>query len=263
MSDVSKMVADRTAVARTVLSSIEVHGAEISADLTAILFPGGPPNPLTVKAFVSALHDALAASVKDLCDADLAHAQELADDDAPRAARDAAVAQLRDQVIGLRGTLSSVYGPAILKAYGLAGETPEDPNLLLHRAENTAALLASKPITEKPKQDGVTLDISKLVAALNAKSKELKDALDAVKREERQGQLTRSRRDQASNTVSARYQGVADAMTGLYELTGRADLADLVRPTARRRAGLVEEADVNAGGECATPRATPAASEPA
>jgi len=109
----------------------------------------------------------------------------------------------------------------------------------------------------------VTLDISKLVAALNAKSKELKDALDAVKREERQGQLTRSRRDQASNTVSARYQGVADAMTGLYELTGRADLADLVRPTARRRAGLVEEADVNAGGECATPRATPAASEPA
>ncbi|MBI2569736.1 MAG: hypothetical protein HYV63_22255, partial [Candidatus Schekmanbacteria bacterium] len=39
------------------------------------------------------------------------------------------------------------------------------------------------------------------------------------------------------------YQGVATALEGLYRLAGRADLADLVRPTARRRQGLPEPAD--------------------
>jgi len=262
MADVSKMVADRTAIARTVLSSIEVHGAEISADLTKILFPDGPPKNLTVEDFVNALHRSLTASVDELRAADLAHAQELADDEAPRAARDSAFTHLRDQVIGLRGTLASVYGPAVLKAYGLSGETPEDPNLLLHRAENTASLLASRPLTEKPKQEGVTVDVKKLGASLRARAKKLKDALDAVKREEREGQLTRSRRDQAATTISSRYQGIADTITGLFELTGRADLADLVRPTARRRAGIVEEQDGGAETMSEAPAETPAAGEP-
>jgi hypothetical protein len=262
MADVSKMVADRTAIARTVLSSIEVHGAEISADLTKILFPDGAPKHLTVQAFINALHGALAASVEELRAADIAHAQELADDDAPRAARDAAIVQLRDQLIGLRGTLSSVYGVAILKVYGLSGETPEDPNMLLHRAENAASLLGSRPLAEKPKQDGVTVDIKKLGAALRAKAKKLKDALDAVKREEREGQLTRSRRDQAAAGVSSRYQGVADAMTGLYALTGRADLAEIVRPTSRRRAGLAEEDDATTEATGEAPAEETAAGEP-
>lgn len=256
MANVSKMVADRTAIARTVLSSIEVHGAEISADLTKILFPDGPPKKLSVDDFVNALHRSLAAAVEELRTADLAHAKELADDDAPRAARDAAFIELRDQVIGLRGTLSSVFGAATLKAYGLSGETPDDPNLLLHKAENAASLLASKTLTEKSKQDGVTVDIKKLGASLRANAKKLKDALDAVKREEREGQLSRGRRDQAAAAGSSRYQGVADTVTGLYELIGRADLAELVRPTARRRAGLLEEEDAGATSEA------PAAAEP-
>jgi len=34
-----------------------------------------------------------------------------------------------------------------------------------------------------------------------------------------------------------------DTLTGLFALAGRADLADRVRPTARRRAGLTEAED--------------------
>lgn len=262
MTDVSKMVADRTAITRTVLSSIEVHGAEISADLTKILFPDGSPKKLSVEDFVNALHRSLATAVEELRAADLAHAQELADDDAPRAARDAAFIELRDQFIGLRGTLSSVYGAAILKAYGLSGETSEDPNLLLHKAENVASLLTSRALTEKPKQEGVTVDIKKLGASLGGKAKKLKDALDAVKREEREGQLTRGRRDQAAAAVTSRYQGVADTVTGLYELTGRADLAELVRPTARRRAGLVEEEDASSEATGEAPPGDTATAQP-
>src|SRR4051812_37717414 len=124
MSDVTKMVSDRTAISRTVLSSLEVHGAEVAAGLEKRLFPDGVPKHLTVAAVIEAFGGALGRAVTEMTEADIANAQEIADDDAPRLARDAAIASVRDQLIGIRGTLSSVFGPAILKAYGLSGETP-------------------------------------------------------------------------------------------------------------------------------------------
>jgi hypothetical protein len=258
MADISKMVADRTAISRTVLSSIEVHGADVSAKLSEILFPKGAPKQLTTEAFLKALHGALAESVHKLTEADLAHAQELADDDAPRAARDAALADVRERLISLRATFASVYGAPILKAYGLAGETPSDPELLLNRANNVAALLSSKPISAKPKQEGVTVDAKVLASGLTAAAKELQKALNDVRREEREGQLTRRTREEAAAVWSGRYQSIADAMTGIYSLVGRADLAELVRPTARRRAGLTEDEDVNAEETGSPPADTPA-----
>lgn len=251
MADVSKMVADRMAVSRTVLSSLEVHGPEVSAELTKVLFPKGPPKQLTIEAFLKALHDALARAVTELSEADMAHAQELADDAEPRATRDAGVAQLREKVMKLRSTLSAVYGAGILKTYGLVGETPNEPELLINVAKNTASLLTSRPITEKAQQEGVTVDPKALAAGLTAAVKKLQKALDDVRREEREGQLTRKKRDEAAAVWSGRYQGVADIATGIYEVCGRAELADVVRPTARRRAGLTEEEDVNpdASGE--------------
>jgi hypothetical protein len=252
MAEVSKMVADRVAISRTVLSSIEVHGADVAADLEKMLFPNGAPKKLTVELFLKALHGALAASVEDLRAADLAHTQELSDDDAPREARDAAISELREKIIGVRGTLASVYGASILKAYGLSGETPTEPNLLLHSASSAASLLQSRPLIEKPKQEGVQVDPKALASSLAAAEERLKSALDDVRREKREAQLTQKRRTEALSQWNGRYQGVADTATGLYEISGHMDLAELVRPTARRRAGLTEEEDV-AEGEPATP----------
>lgn len=242
-STVTKMVASRIAISRTVLSSIEVHGPEVAEKLTTILFPEGAPANLTVEGFLQALHGALARSVDEMRTADIAHARELADDDAPRAARDQAVADTREQVISARGTLSSVYGESILGAYGLAGETPTSAELLVQAALNTASLLRSRPITEKPRQPGVTLDRVALAGGIEEPAKRLDGALDDVRREERESQLSQTQRNGAVDRWSPRYQGVADAVTGVYEVVERKDLADLVRPTARRRAGLTEEAD--------------------
>lgn len=243
MADVSKMVAARVAISRTVISSLEVHGADVSAELAKILFPKGSPKQLTVEGFVQALAGALQRSVDDLVQADRAHAQELSDDDAPRAARDSSVADVREQLINLRSTLLAVYGPSVLKAYGLAGETPEDAEMLLSRANNTASLLTTRELSEKPRQKGVTVDPKALAKSLSASAKVLEKALGDVRREEREGQLTRQKRDSAALVQSGRYQGVADLATGIFELCGRSGLADVVRPTARRRAGLVEAAD--------------------
>lgn len=243
MADVSKMVSDRIAITRTVLSSLQVHGPEVSQELEKILFPNGAPAHLSVSELLGALADALHQSTEALREADLAHAAELSDDEAPRAARDQGVIDLRARLMSIRGTLSSVFGSAIVTAYGLAGDTPEDADLLLHRASSVAGLLAERPLVEQPRQAGVSVDAKALGHSLEEPMKRLKIALGDVRREEREAQLTLKGRNEAAVVWNSRYQGVADAATGIFELVGQADLADRVRPTARRRVGMTEESD--------------------
>jgi len=246
MTDVSKMVSDRVAISRTVLSSLHVHGAEVSGGLEQLLFPGGPPPHLTVAQVLGALGRVLDQARNDLTTADLANAAELADDVAPRAARDQAIVEVRARLISIRGTLSSVFGSGILPLYGLGGETPDDPELLAHRAANVAKLLADRPIMEQPKQAGVTVNALALAHSLQEPMKSLTVALGDVGREEREAQLTLKARNEAVAVWNARYQGVADVVTGIFELVGRGDLAELVRPTSRRRAGVAEQGDLPA-----------------
>jgi hypothetical protein len=256
MSGVTKAVSDRVDISRTVLSSVETHGPDVANALTAILFPTGAPPSFTVPELLDALHGALTRAGDDIARADVGHATELADDAGPRLARDEAQATLREQLIGARGTLSSVYGARILSAYGLAGETPEDADLLIQRATTVAGLLETRPITEQPRQMGVSVDAPAIAKALRQTIDTLRGALADVRREEREAQLTLARRNDAVATWSERYQGVADILTGIYELVGRHELADVVRPTARRRAGMTEEAD---GAKPAADPAKPAA----
>jgi hypothetical protein len=55
---------------------------------------------------------------------------------------------------------------------------------------------------------------------------------------------------------------VADTVTGIFALVGRGDLAELVRPTTRRRAGLAEAGD-SAPTDTATPTEETAKGPPA
>lgn len=246
MSKVTKAVAARVAISKTVLSSVEVHGAEVSEALSKLLFPEGEPKKVSTEVFLAALGSALSRASAEISEADIAHARELSDDAGPRAARDEAVAVLRERMINTRGTLLNVYGAGILGSYGLLGETPLETELLLAKATHVEELLRTRPIEEEAIQEGVTVNPTALAKGLKDQVKRVKDALQSVQREEREAQLTQSRRNDAIAAWSSCYQGVADIMTGIYELVGRADLADRVRPTARRRAGLAEEAD--AGG---------------
>ncbi|MEP7125790.1 MAG: hypothetical protein ABJE95_32970 [Byssovorax sp.] len=247
------MVSDRTAIARTVLTSLSVHGAEVSDELEKILFPAGPPVHLTVAHVLTALGATIERATRTLTEADLANAAELADDEAPRTARDQGIIDLRSRLITIRGALSSAFGNGILGAYGLSGETPEDADLLVHRARSVADLLATRALVEKPRQEGITVDAVVLGLSLAKPIAHLDAALADVKREEREAQLTLKARNEAALVWNTRYQGVADAVTGIFEMVGHTDLAERVRPTARRRAGVAEPVDLPA-----TPHADPA-----
>ena len=142
-----------------------------------------------------------------------------------------------------RDVLVATYGQSVAVEYGLDGETPTILGLASQRAAKAAGLLRSRPMTAKAKRKGVTVDASALAADLEDGAKRLDASLVTVQKEEREAQLTLNARSESLARWSARYQGVADSITGLYELAEKWELAAVVRPTSRRRAGVPEEED--------------------
>jgi hypothetical protein len=246
MTHVSKMVADRISISGTVMSSLAVHGPEVAPRLEALLFPDGPPASVTVAGLLRGLHDLLARNREQLGAADLAHAAELADDEAPRAARDGGITALRATLSSLRVTLLNTFGPALLAAYGVPSALPEQPDLLLRTASLIESRLRTRPLTEAPRQLGISIDPVAIADSLKAQIEAITAAVAEVDRERREAQLTLEAKNTSLAAWDAVYPGVADTTTGLYELAGRQDLADVVRPTARRRAGLTEDNDTKA-----------------
>lgn len=248
MADVSKAVSDRMAITRTLTSALEVHGAEVATALDAALFPEGAPANCDVRVLLLALQGYAQRALDEVVAKDQAHAVELADDGEPRQAREASRGALRECMIGIRSTLEGVYGGRILGAYGLTGETPIDADALVHSASTTEDLLRNRPLTEQPLRLGVTVDAIALANELHGRIGALRTALGDVRREEREAQVTREARNASLLKWNWTYQGLADVTTGLFEVAGHAALADRVRPTARRRAGMTEEADTEENG---------------
>jgi hypothetical protein len=245
MAEVSKVVSDRIAITRTLTWAIQVHGAEVADALEATLFPNGAPADCNVRTFLAALQTHAQRSADDVSGKDQAHAMELADDAEPRHNREVTRGALREGLIGTRSTLEGVYGSLILTAYGLAGETPTENDELLQAASTTEGLLRNRPLTEKPLRIGIAVDVKAIADDLHGRIEDLRTALGDVRREEREAQVTRDERNTSLIRWNTSYQGTATVVTGLFELAGKSALADRVRPTARRRAGLVEEADTD------------------
>ncbi len=243
MPSASKMVSDRNLVSKTVLSSLKTHGPKVSKDLEALLFPNGTPQNLTLDDVLTALHDVLARGVEIMNDADKAHTAELADDSEYRAMRSARIANLRAAIGTIRTNLSNIYGEEVLSAYTIPSELPSEPMLLLQTAGNIESQLRKRPLKELPKLDGFAVDPIAMADGLARTSAALEATLEDIKRELREAQLTQQTKNEAMALWSSLYQGIADVATGIFVMTGRTDLADHVRPTGRRRAGMPEEED--------------------
>ena len=243
MSKVSKMVADRAAIARGVQSAATVHSPEVAPDLQALLFPHGAPEQVTVVDFLAALGETLGRYVAALEEADRTHAAELSDDDGYRTARDERMADLKNVYASLREIVVRSYGSAVADAYGLGNALPEDPQLLLGLAGHAEKLLRERALTEQPKIKSLTLAPIAAADDLAFAMSALRSALNDVEREKREAQLTQNAKDELMARWGSIYPGVADVLAGLFTLAKRPALADRVRPTARRRAGLPEVED--------------------
>ncbi|HVK71469.1 MAG TPA: hypothetical protein VM694_43750 [Polyangium sp.] len=243
MSQPSKLIADRVAISRTVLASLNEHTPDIAKELEAALFPEGPPRDVTVGGFLHALRDLLARSTEAMFAADLAHTRELADDDAPRALAEERLEVLKALLLSLRTTLASTYGVPVAAAYGIPSQIPDDPEVLLRVASTIERLLRDRPLVEPPKIRSLAIAPLAVSEDLGFAIVDLRRALADVDREKREAVLSQSTKNLAMARWLSTYQGVTEAACGLYALAGHAALAEGIRPTARRLAGLPEEED--------------------
>lgn len=241
---VSRMVSDRVSITHTVASAVVIHGPEAAPELEKTLFPDGPPpGGITVAAVLDALGGLLTRRTAALVAADRTHAVELADDDEHRAKRDERITDLRGYLSSLRANLTGNYGPGLSVAYGLPAAIPDDAASLLTLAGSVEHLLRNRPLTEPPKRHSLAIDPVATADDLQAAAAELQASLGDVEREKREAQLTLNAKNEALAEWTSGYQGVADAVSALFYLAGKRELAEKVRPTARRRAGLPEAGD--------------------
>jgi hypothetical protein len=243
MTNSSKVVSDRAAISRTVLDSLAEHAPEIAPALDKALFPEGAPRNLTVAGFVRALHELLEHATSAMTAADLAHARELADDVEPRALLDERAGTLNALLLSLRTTLASTYGPSVAAAYGIPTQIPEEVETLLHVAVIVERRLRTRPLDEPPKIKSLAIAPQAVAEDLGMAIASLRSSLSVVDREKREAQVSHSAKKLAMSSWLEAYQGVAITACGLYMLAGRAELADGIRPTARRLSGLPEEED--------------------
>lgn len=241
---VSRMVADRVAITKNVVVAIEVHGPEIAPTLDALLFPNGKPAGMNMGHVVAAFGHLLGRITTNLVEADQAHTNELADDDGYRKKREQTIADLRGQLVALRTAFTNNYDASVAAAYGLAAALPDDNQSLIHTAGSVEKLLRTRPLAEKPKMKGLTIDPLLSADDLRAAADAMQTALGDVEREKREAQATLDKKNTELETWGRHYPAIADLTSLLFVLADRPALAERVKPTARRRAGLPESEDL-------------------
>jgi hypothetical protein len=133
------------------------------------------------------------------------------------------------------------YGPIVAGAYGLGATLPNDASGLLLLAGNVEHLLRSRPLTESAKNQSLKIDATLAANDVRDCAAALHTALGNVEQEKREAQLTQGAKNDAMATWAQTYPAIADGAAAFFALAGRTDLAQRVRPTARRRAGLPDE----------------------
>ena len=99
-----------------------------------------------------------------------------------------------------------------------------------------ATALTATQLPEVARTPGITLslDVQATAASLRDSRDRLTAALAAVAREVREAQSTRSARDEAMARYDRVFRSYASMLVMLFELAGKPDLADHVRPSTRR-----------------------------
>lgn len=247
----ARMVVQRERSATSVRSALDAFSERVGAKLTALTASQvGEGEKAPDWAYsMRLLGRALAQGAEAMRKADDAHEQELADDAAPRDARDVAVTKLYDAVVALREVATGLYTSKVLPSLGLVGSTPRDPVLLVRYAENVVDKLG-KVALPASRVANAAIDTAGVGCSLQGLVDELSAAVADVGREEREAQLTLSTKRAAIAAHDTLFGGVATVTEGLLRLVSENDLAEKVRPSARRPGVTVENED---GDEPVTP----------
>jgi hypothetical protein len=237
MADVTKLVANRVGNSRSVAAALDVQVAKSAEKIEEMLFGDAAPKKLSVAEFVALCARALDRVSQNMSESEQQLVQEQADDPLVRASRDEALAALRTEFAEIGASIEGAYGDGLRGHYQLSGPLPSTAELALAAAKATLGALKKGAPSDAPRE-GRSVDFRALARLLETRVDALSDALTAVKREDKEAQQALLARDNAIAEFEPIYSGVANITVGLLELTGQTALAERVKPTVRRRAGL-------------------------
>jgi hypothetical protein len=167
---------------------------------------------------------------------ELAYAAEAADDPAAREELDEATASMRALLIGSRQMFAGNFGQAAALDAGLAERTPEGGVLLVAFSENFIKALRVTP--QRASLYGAIIDLTGNINSLDAALARLRAAQDAHNREARELQGAKLERDRAQEALRAAYVQIATYYESIFRMAGLDELADRLRPTARRASSV-------------------------
>ncbi|MFO0587767.1 MAG: hypothetical protein U0441_09520 [Polyangiaceae bacterium] len=240
----SKQVTDRQKSAQAVIFAATTHAPRVGKSTKDMLSPMLKKNqePADVEALMLHLAGWLERAKDEMVRTDEAHSHELADDAEPRARRDETKAELSEELVSLRNLVAGVYGAKVTKELGFSTETPSDPVVLWRFAGEVSKALRKKSALPPPQRGKTKVTWSPAETA--DQIDEIRERLDAankdVAREAREAQGTLADRNKALETYDDVFRRVANLLVGLFMFAGETELADKVRPSARR-AGQTEE----------------------
>lgn len=263
MNRPSKVVVDRKRSCRAVLWALETHGEQLVERLEARL--GGHAEEGTTMPFASLLEilkKDLVAARERLVDLDRTLRDERVEDDEQRELRDRALEELSDGVIALREAFRSTYGTEKLGVFGFAIQTPRLPEELLEQATHLVTRLSDPEIElPEPRFPGLGVDPATMAATLEPMTERVREAFEGVSRETRETESLKVAKDRALAEYNASFLWIARTVESLFRLAGLEELADRVRPSARRPGTTeteFEEPEEPTGNEEEPPEASPA-----
>lgn len=168
--------------------------------------------------------------------AENAYAREQADDPPARKQRDDAATEVAQRWTDVKTQISRRFGAAAVREYGLEGDLPGTPDALSRQSSNAAKLLRDKPRTHASPLGEFTTEGA--AGYLEQAQATLATALETVTTEAKELQDALGLRDASTNDWRDIYQASATLLEGYLRLGRRLDLAERVRPTVRRAAGL-------------------------
>lgn len=254
----AKQVTDRQGSTETVASAAETHAARIAEAFTASFADclEGKEKMPDVALLLALVSRKLRRTNAALVKASDAYDAELADDAAPREARDEAAAALTAEVVDIRAVIEAAHGPAMLRSLGLDGKTEVEPKAILSKSTKLASALADpKRKWPKPRRKGVKVEPKEWAVDLETYNARLDQALKDVMRETREAQAALDTKNRAMDANDDAFQRIARFVSALFFLVGDDTLATKVRPSARRPGTLLQESEGNEGAEEAAPTA--------
>ena len=227
---VSKMVVDKRKSSEAVQAASSTHEDTIVAGIAEILDEEAAQ---AAAVLLRKARSRLGVVTHGMMLSDSEHIKELADDGASFQLRDTAFNTLYTEMCNLRESGNTVYGADYLQRLGFKGATPRDPVALEQLAGVVKDKLASE-VPPSPLMRGFSLDIKAWLEPLETKRSALADALSAVAVEKREAEGTLVKKNQAIEQYDRGFSLTASLLSILLKTTGEDELADRVRPSARR-----------------------------